>query len=122
MAEIIQADLAKVDISVNIVSYEWAEYLKRSNAGEQEMILLGWTSDNADPDNILNLLLSCDGAKAGANKARWCNRDYDALMAKARTSSDVAERTQTLPACTGTIQGGGTLGHHEPFGGVHGGA
>ena len=94
MAEMIQADLAKVNISVNIVSYEWAEYLKRSNAGEQEMILLGWTSDNADPDNILNLLLSCDGAKAGANKARWCDRDYDALMAQARTSSDVAERTK----------------------------
>jgi dipeptide transport system substrate-binding protein len=94
MAEMIQADLAKVNVTVNIVSYEWAEYLKRSNAGEQDMILLGWTSDNADPDNILNLLLSCDGAKAGANKARWCNKDYDALMSKARTSSDVAERTR----------------------------
>jgi dipeptide transport system substrate-binding protein len=94
MAEMMQADLAKVGVTANIVSYEWGEYLKRSSAGDQEMILLGWTSDNGDPDNILGLLLGCAGASAGANKARWCNKDYDDLTSRARITTDVAERTK----------------------------
>jgi dipeptide transport system substrate-binding protein len=93
MAEMIQQDLAKVGVTVRIVSYEWGEYLKRSAAGEHQMILLGWTSDNADPDNILNLLLSCEGVKGGANRARWCNKDYDNLVDRARVTSDIATRT-----------------------------
>jgi dipeptide transport system substrate-binding protein len=94
MAEMIQQDLGKIGIKVNIVSYEWGEYLKRSAAGEHEMLLLGWTSDNADPDNILGLLLGCQGAAGGANRARWCNKDYDDMVTRARITSDIAERTQ----------------------------
>ena len=94
MAEMIQQDLSRVGITVNIVSYEWGEYLKRSAAGEHAMLLLGWTSDNADPDNILGLLLGCQGAAGGANRARWCNKDYDDLVNRARVTSDIATRTQ----------------------------
>ena len=93
MAEMMQQDLAKVGVTANIVTYEWADYLKRAQSGEHTMILLGWTSDTGDPDNILNLLLSCDGAAGGSNMARWCNADYDALVTKARTLPAEAERT-----------------------------
>ncbi len=92
MAEMIQQDLAKIGVRVNIVSYEWGEYLKRSAAGEHEMLLLGWTSDNADPDNILGLLLGCQGAAGGANRARWCDKDYDDLVTRARITSDIDTR------------------------------
>jgi dipeptide transport system substrate-binding protein len=37
MAEMIQQHFAKVGVTVRIVSYEWGEYLRRSNAGEQQM-------------------------------------------------------------------------------------
>jgi len=94
MAELIQADLAKVGVSARIVSYEWGEYLKRSNSGEQDMILLGWTTDNGDPDNILGVLLGCQSVGPGTNKARWCNKEYDDLIRKARVTSDVADRTR----------------------------
>jgi dipeptide transport system substrate-binding protein len=94
MAEMIQQDLAKIGIKANIVSYEWGEYLKRSAAGEHEMLLLGWTSDNADPDNILGLLLGCQGAAGGANRARWCNKEYDDLVTRARVTSDIETRTR----------------------------
>lgn len=33
MAELIQADWAKVGVDAEIVSYEWGEYLKRARAG-----------------------------------------------------------------------------------------
>ena len=94
MAEMIQSDLAKVGVQAKIVTYEWGEYLKRSAAGEHQMVLLGWTSDNADPDNILDLLLSCQSVPGGANKARWCNKDYDSLVEGARVLPDVTSRSE----------------------------
>ncbi len=91
MAEVIQADLDKVGVKAKIVTYEWAEYLKRARAGEQQTILLGWTGDNGDPDNFLNVLLGCDAAKTSSS--RWCFKPYDDLMQQARQTSDIAKRT-----------------------------
>ena len=79
MAELIQADFAKVGVKAKIVSYEWGEYLKRSREGEHQTVLLGWTGDNGDPDNFLYVLLSCAAAK-GANRARWCHKPFDDLL------------------------------------------
>ena len=93
MAELIQANWAKVGVQAEIVSFEWGEYLKRSKAGEHQTILLGWTGDNGDPDNFLFVLLGCEAAK-GANRARWCHKPFDDLLRKAKQISDVKERTR----------------------------
>ncbi|MBX6321888.1 MAG: ABC transporter substrate-binding protein [Rhodospirillaceae bacterium] len=94
MAELIQADWAKVGVKAKIVSYEWGEYLERSGRGEHQTVLLGWTGDNGDPDNFLDVLLGCDAAKDGANRARWCNKEFDDLVTEAKQTSDVAKRTE----------------------------
>jgi dipeptide transport system substrate-binding protein len=94
MAELIQADWANVGVSAEIVSFEWGEYLKRSLAGEHQTLLLGWTGDNGDPDNFLYVLLSCDAAKDGANRARWCHEPFDELVVQAKRTADKAERTR----------------------------
>ncbi|MEM7169302.1 MAG: ABC transporter substrate-binding protein [Pseudomonadota bacterium] len=93
MAELIQADWADIGVEAEIVSFEWGEYLKRSKEGEHETLLLGWTGDNGDPDNFLAVLLGCDGV-GGSNRARWCDDDFEALIQKAKTISDPAERTK----------------------------
>jgi dipeptide transport system substrate-binding protein len=95
MAEMMQADLAKVGINATLVSYEWGEYRKRLQAGEHQMGLLGWTGDNGDPDNFL-FLLSCgaDGTPAGQNIAKWCNADFNAKLLEARKITDQAARTK----------------------------
>ncbi len=93
MAELIQADWAKVGVEAEIVTFEWGEYLKRSKEGEHETVLLGWTGDNGDPDNFLYVLLSCDAA-SGANRARWCHKPFDDLLRQAKQISDVKERTK----------------------------
>jgi dipeptide transport system substrate-binding protein len=94
MAELVQADWAEVGVQAEIVSFEWGEYLKRSLAGEHETLLLGWTGDNGDPDNFLYVLLSCDAAKDGANRARWCHEPFDELLIQAKRTADQAERTR----------------------------
>jgi dipeptide transport system substrate-binding protein len=94
MAELMQADFAKVGVNVEIVSYEWGEYLSRSKAKDRDgAVLLGWTGDNGDPDNFLAVLLGCDGVEA-SNRAQWCHQPFEDLVQKAKITSDVAERTR----------------------------
>jgi dipeptide transport system substrate-binding protein len=92
MAEIIQADWAKVGVDAEIVTFEWGEYLKRSANGEHDTVLLGWTGDNGDPDNFMYVLLGC-AAASGANRARWCYKPFDDLLVQAKRTTDVAKRT-----------------------------
>ena len=95
IAELMQSDLAKVGIKAKIVSYEWGEYRKRVQAGEHEMAQLGWTGDNGDPDNFFVPLASCAAARPGGGSAsKWCNQDFDALVNKAATLTDQAERAK----------------------------
>ena len=94
MAELIQADWAEVGVQAEIVSFEWGEYLKRSQAGEHQTLLLGWTADIADPDNFLGVLLSCAAAKDGTNRARWCYQPFDQLITQAVRVNDEAKRTE----------------------------
>ncbi|MEG9883537.1 MAG: ABC transporter substrate-binding protein [Hyphomicrobiales bacterium] len=85
MAELIKADWAKISVRAEIVTYEWGEYLKRSRAVDRDgAVLLGWTSDNGDPDNFLGTLLDCD-AVGSNNMAQWCYGPYEALIQKAKT-------------------------------------
>jgi dipeptide transport system substrate-binding protein len=100
MAEMMQSDLAKVGINAKLVSYEWGEYRKRMQAGEHQMGLLGWTGDNGDPDNFLNILLGCDkdGKPNAQNVSKWCDATFTADMAKAVAITDQAERTKIYQA------------------------
>ena len=94
MAELMQADLAKIGVEVEIVSFEWGEYLKRSKELDRKgAVLLGWTGDNGDPDNFLAVLLGCD-AVGGSNRAQWCYQPFEDLIQKAKIVSDPAERTK----------------------------
>lgn len=93
MAELIQEDFGKIGVKVEIVSYEWGEYLQRSKAKDRDgAVLLGWTGDNGDPDNFLAVLLGCD-AVGGSNRAQWCNDEFESLVKKAKAGS-AEERTK----------------------------
>jgi len=94
IAEMMQNDLAAIGIKASIVTYEWGEYRKRAQAGEGDLVQYGWTGDNGDPDNFLFTLLSCTAAQGAGNVARWCNKDFDALVTKARSTVSKAERAK----------------------------
>ncbi|OJU06337.1 ABC transporter substrate-binding protein [Metarhizobium album] len=93
-AELMQADLAKVGVEVEIVTHEWAEYLKLSSDVKRDgAVMLGWTGDNGDPDNFLDTLLGCE-AVGGNNRAQWCNEEFNKLVKAAKQTSDQAERAK----------------------------
>ncbi len=93
MAEMIQADWEKIGVHAKIVTFEWAEYVKRAQAGEHDALLIGWSGDNGDPDNWLAVLLGCDAIN-GSNYSRWCDKPFNDLIVKAREVSDVPTRTR----------------------------
>jgi dipeptide transport system substrate-binding protein len=95
IAELMQADLAKIGVTAELKTFEWGEYRKRLQAGEHQMGLLGWTGDNGDPDNFMGVLLSCGSAREGGqNIAKWCNEEFSKLIADAKLTADVAKRTE----------------------------
>ncbi len=92
MAELMQEDFAKIGVDVEIVSYEWGEYLSRSRAKDRDgAVLLGWTGDNGDPDNFLAVLLGCDGVE-NSNRANWCHQPFEDLIQQAKVLPTQEER------------------------------
>jgi dipeptide transport system substrate-binding protein len=94
IAEMMQADLAKVGVNAKLVTYEWGEYRKRLQQGEHQTGQLGWTGDNGDPDNFF-FLHSCAAARPGGqNLSKWCNQEFDERLKKAKTLSDPKARAK----------------------------
>ena len=94
-AELIQADFAKVGVTVNIVTHDWTEYLKLAGDPKHSgAVEAGWTGDNGDPDNFLAVLLGCDSVGTSGNIAAWCYKPFDDLVKQAVATSDEAERAK----------------------------
>ncbi|XTZ40371.1 ABC transporter substrate-binding protein [Salmonella enterica] len=92
MAEMIQADWARVGVQANVVTYEWGEYLKRVKSGEHQAALMGWTTATGDPDNFFGPLFTCTSANGGSNSAKWCYPPFDKLISEAKTTTDQTKR------------------------------
>ncbi|SAK72356.1 extracellular solute-binding protein [Caballeronia glebae] len=92
MAEMIQADWAKIGVQAQIVTYEMGEYVRRARNGEHDALLIGWSGDYGDPDDWLGVLLGCDSVK-GSNFTKWCYKPYDDLIKQARETLDIDART-----------------------------
>lgn len=92
MAELIAADLSAIGIEVEIVSFEWGEYLQRSKDSNRDgAVLLGFIADTVDPDNFVSTLFSCKNV-GGTNLSNWCDREVDIMIADAAASSDRSVR------------------------------
>lgn len=91
MAQMIQQDWARIGVKATIKSYEWGEYLKRANNGEHDVYMSGWTGDTADPDDFLTPNLTCAASRGGI---KFCNAEFDRLLAQGRATLDAAERAR----------------------------
>jgi dipeptide transport system substrate-binding protein len=94
MGELIQADWKAIGVETELVSMDWAEYLKQTQAVDRDgAVMIGWGADNSDPDNFLGVLLGCAGVGSN-NRAQWCYKPYDDLIQQAKGTFDQAERTK----------------------------
>lgn len=91
-AELIQGQLAQIGIKVNIVSYGWNVFIEKLNAFDYDSVLLGWTADNADPDNFFRPLFSCAALASGGNRTNACTPALDELFTRAISSTNKSQR------------------------------
>jgi peptide/nickel transport system substrate-binding protein/dipeptide transport system substrate-binding protein len=89
MAQMIQADWAKIGVQARILSYEWGEYLKRANQGEHQVYMSGWSTDVAVADEFLTPNLTCPASRGGI---KFCNAEFDRLVEAARGEVDLPKR------------------------------
>ncbi len=91
IAEAIAVDLAKVGIKVELKTEEWGTYLADRLEGKFPMWMLGWGSDNGDPDNFIGYHFS---HPVGAPKKEDCynNDKLSQLLIDGSKESDIAKR------------------------------
>lgn len=92
MATIIQSQLGEIGINLEIEILEWGSYIERLGNGEQDMFIIGWTGQSADPDLSLYGPLSIETLGAGANFTFFENEQVNDLLLEGRRIPDSAER------------------------------
>ena len=92
-AQLLQADLAKIGIQAEIRVIEWGELIRRAKAGEHDLLFMGWSGDNGDPDNFLTPQFACASVQSGLNFARYCDKPLDDLIGQGKVVADPAKRS-----------------------------
>jgi dipeptide transport system substrate-binding protein len=93
MAEMIQADWAKIDVKAKIITYEFGEYIKRGMNGEHDAMLSGISGGQGGDPSLWLGFLSCDTVRS-TNDSKWCHQPFENLINQAMRTNDVAVRTQ----------------------------
>ena len=88
IAEALQQMWAEIGVNVTIESQEWSVFLNTRKNGEYQIARNGWLNDYNDPIGMLDMWIST----SGNNDAQWVNTDFDALISKAKVTTDPAER------------------------------
>jgi peptide/nickel transport system substrate-binding protein len=91
IAEAIAVDLAKIGVKVELMTEDWGAYLEHRNEGKFPMWMLGWGSDNGDPDNYIGYHFA---HPVGEPKAEDCygNDTLSQLLIDGAAEPDLAKR------------------------------
>jgi len=89
IGQLIQADLAGIGITANLISLEDAQFFPKLGGGDVPAFLNDWTWDNGDPDNILASLYLGDRA---AKRLGYTNAGVAKLITDAQTEPDQDKR------------------------------
>lgn len=107
-AQLVKSNLEDIGLTVSIQTMEFNAFLDYTDAGKHDACFLGWMTDNADPDNFFNALLT-PGAETPEdqdwidyeaegfntlNAAAWANNEYVDLIEQGQQTYDEEERRQ----------------------------
>ncbi|SDC15516.1 peptide/nickel transport system substrate-binding protein [Sanguibacter gelidistatuariae] len=103
-AQIVQAQLAEIGITVEIESIDLAAFRERFRAFDYSFMINSATSDVADPNGIVSFQADPEGGTNGY-WTHYNNPEVTALIAQGRTLPDGAERTAVYSEIQATIAG-----------------
>jgi peptide/nickel transport system substrate-binding protein len=91
IAELVQAQLSAIGVTVNIEVLEWGAYLENTSEGQHDMFILGWSTATGDADYLMyNLFHSSQ--QGDGNKSFLDDPEIDALLEEGRSATTEAER------------------------------
>jgi ABC-type transport system substrate-binding protein len=96
IGEAIQSYLAAVGINASIYQVDWATYLQETQLAKHQMCLLGWTGDNGDPDNFMNVLYGPNSTMIGTagNYGFYNDMEAQKLLTAALQTYDIDKRAE----------------------------
>lgn len=91
LSQLVQADLAEIGVTANLVSLADAEFFAALNANEAPAFINDWTWDNGDPDNVMYSLFSAPRAES---RLGYKNDRVNELNTQAQIEADPAKRAE----------------------------
>jgi peptide/nickel transport system substrate-binding protein len=93
---ILTQELKEIGLAPEVRSPDWASYLDQVGNGEHDLCLMGWQTDNADPDNFLFALLDKENARPpkAHNLSFYRSEEVHVLLVEAQRSTDQAKRLE----------------------------
>jgi len=79
-AEVLVGQFKQFGINLEIRTRPWGEFLDFVHRGEAIIFLLGWNTDNGDPDNFLFPLFHSKSIGDGGNSTYYSNPEVDRLI------------------------------------------
>jgi len=92
ICQVVQQNLARIGVNINLRQLEWASFLEAVDAGEPSFFQLTWLADYPDPENFLFVLLHSSQWGPPGNSTRYSNAEFDRLVEEAGVITDRAER------------------------------
>jgi peptide/nickel transport system substrate-binding protein len=92
LAAVLQQQLAKVGISLDLRSYEFATFYSDLNRGAFQMYSLRWIGGNEQPDIFSYAYSTARFSPQGLNRSHYSNPQVDTLLAEAAESADTDRR------------------------------
>jgi len=94
LATIIQAQLHRVGIEVELRSYDWGTFFGDIKAGRFQLYGLTWVGLRT-PDSLRYIFASDSLPPQGANRGRYANPQVDRLLKQAEGQGDLREQAAT---------------------------
>jgi peptide/nickel transport system substrate-binding protein len=91
LAAVLQQQLARVGIALDIRSYETATFLSDVRRGAFQMYSLRWIGGNEQPDIFTFVFSTASFSPLGANRSHYSNARLDGLLDDAAQSGDPAQ-------------------------------
>jgi peptide/nickel transport system substrate-binding protein len=94
MSAVLQQQLRKVGIALDIRTFEFATFLSDVVKGEFQLYSLRWVGGNEDPDIFGFVFDSTKTPPKGANRGYYRNPQVDALIAQGLAETDQKKRRE----------------------------
>jgi ABC-type transport system substrate-binding protein len=97
---LLQAQLAKVGVTVTIQAMEWAQFSavtrKAPSENPTEMTVTWWRTVNGDPDSAVGIYAARELPPKGNNVALYDSKEFDRLYAAQQVETNDAKRLHVI--------------------------